>query len=92
LQQLLAELGRRRLTNVLVEAGGRLLGSMFDLGQIDEAHVFIAPKLIGGSSATTPLAGVGLERLSDAATLLDPAVRHLGEDLYISGRLKTRGS
>ena len=46
---LLDELGRRRMTNILVEGGGQLLGSLLDLGQIDEVHAFIAPKLIGGS-------------------------------------------
>jgi len=90
LQQLLAELGRRRLTNVLVEAGGRLLGSLFDLGHIDEAHVFIAPKLIGGASSGSPLGGVGLERMAQAALLHEPVIRHLGEDLYVSGRLRPR--
>ena len=37
------ELGRRRLTNVLVEGGSRLLGSLLDSREIDEVHVFIAP-------------------------------------------------
>ena len=47
----LDELGRRRMTNVLVEGGSQLLGSLFDAGEIDEVHVFIAPKLIGGPAA-----------------------------------------
>jgi len=54
---LLEELGRRRLTNVLVEGGGRLLGSLLDAGQIDEVHVFIAPKLVGGGAAASPIGG-----------------------------------
>ena len=53
LDALLAEFGRRRLTNVMVEGGGRLLGSLLDAWQIDEVHVFIAPKLVGGASAAT---------------------------------------
>ncbi|HEY3967178.1 MAG TPA: bifunctional diaminohydroxyphosphoribosylaminopyrimidine deaminase/5-amino-6-(5-phosphoribosylamino)uracil reductase RibD, partial [Planctomycetaceae bacterium] len=44
---LLAELGRRRMTNVLVEGGGEILGAFFDAQFIDEVHVFIAPKLLG---------------------------------------------
>jgi len=56
LDALLDELGRRRLTNVLVEGGGRLLGSLLDARQIDEVHVFIAAKLVGGSSAPGPVA------------------------------------
>ena len=60
LDALLAELGRRRLTNVLVEGGGRLLGSLLDARQIDEVHVFIAPKLLGGAAARTAIAGEGI--------------------------------
>src|SRR5690606_32147686 len=66
--ELLDELGRRRMTNVLVEGGGQALGALFDAKAIDEVHVFIAPKLIGGS-ARAPLAGVGLPTMSHAAVL-----------------------
>ena len=37
---LLAELGRRRMTNVLIEGGGEVLGSLLDLDQIDEVSCF----------------------------------------------------
>ena len=59
LEQLFIELGRRRMTNVLIEGGGQLFGSLFDAGMIDEVHVFIAPKLAGetGPPARSP-AGV----------------------------------
>ena len=90
LRLLLRELGRRRMTNVLVEAGGRLLGSFFDAGQIDEVHAFIAPKLIGGLSAASPFAGAGVERMADALLLDEPHVRTLGDDVYISGRVQRR--
>ncbi len=54
---LLVELGRRRMTNILVEGGAKLLGSLFDMRAIDEAHVFIAPKFAGGEAAPSPIAG-----------------------------------
>ena len=47
------------MTNVLIEGGGEVLGSLLDLDQIDEVHVFIAPKLFGGAAAPGPLAGLG---------------------------------
>lgn len=87
LNELLAELGRRRMTNLLVEGGGRLLGLCLDSGQIDEAHVFIAPRVIGGAGAPSPVAGKGVERLTDALRLESPQWRALGDDLYCHGRI-----
>lgn len=52
LQALLRDLARdRQVTNVLVEAGPRLLGRMFEADLIDEARVYIAPMLLGDPSA-----------------------------------------
>jgi len=87
LASLLDELGRRRMTNVLVEGGGRVIGSLLDEGQIDEVHVFLAPKLVGGADAPGPIAGRGIARIAEGRELLDPQVRRVGSDVYISGRL-----
>ncbi len=86
--QLLDELGRRRMTNVLVEGGASLLGSMFDARQIDEVHVFIAPKLFGGQKARSPLRGAGIEQVAEALTLDSLNLQQLGDDIYLSGRTK----
>ena len=84
---LLDELGRLRMTNVLVEGGGELLGSLFDAHAIDEVHVFISPKLVGGSHAPTPIGGTGLEKIAAALKLTDVTTRHAGDDIYLSGRI-----
>ena len=86
LDALLAEFGRRRWTNVMVEGGGRLLGSLLDARAIDEVHVFIAPKLVGGASAATAVAGQGIAEMSAALCLESPQVRQLDGDVYITAR------
>jgi diaminohydroxyphosphoribosylaminopyrimidine deaminase/5-amino-6-(5-phosphoribosylamino)uracil reductase len=86
LEALLDELGRRRLTNVLVEGGGRLLGSLLDARQIDEVHVFIAPLLVGGDGAVTPVGGQGVAELSAAVRLDGLSAETLGGDVYLHGR------
>jgi diaminohydroxyphosphoribosylaminopyrimidine deaminase/5-amino-6-(5-phosphoribosylamino)uracil reductase len=88
LHSLLEELGRRRMTNVLVEGGGRVLGSLLDARQIDEVHVFIAPKLIGGSQARVPFAGSGIAQMADALRLDAPEVETIAHDVYVHGRVK----
>lgn len=87
LEFLLAELGRRRMTNILVEGGGRLLGSLFDLNAIDEVHVFVAPKLVGGINAVSPIAGVGLADMAAAWRLATANWQNVDGDLYMSGRV-----
>ena len=84
---LLLELGRRRMTNLLVEGGAQVLGTLFDARAIDEVHVFIAPKLLGGAAAQSPLAGAGLATMAEALHLTDVQVQQVGEDVYLHGRL-----
>jgi len=83
----LRELARRQVTNVLVEGGGRLLGSFFDRRSIDEVHVFIAPKLFGGAGAPCPIAGQGLADVPASDQLRDRTVTPCGPDLYLNARL-----
>jgi diaminohydroxyphosphoribosylaminopyrimidine deaminase/5-amino-6-(5-phosphoribosylamino)uracil reductase len=87
LGQLLEELGRRQMTNVLVEGGSEVLGSLFDARAIDEVHVFIAPMLCGGGSAPGPIGGSGIERIAEAIGIDEFDVQRVGVDLYITGRV-----
>ncbi len=87
LEWLLDELGRRRVTNVLVEGGGQLLGSFLELGQIDEVHAFIAPKIVGGQGAASPIGGLGIDAMAKALALREPVVECSGSDAYVHGRV-----
>ncbi len=90
LQELIEELAGRQMTNILVEGGPTLLGSMFDAGLIDEVHAFIAPKLIGGVFAKGPMAGAGRALIDEAAALRCVEIRQIGDDVYVTGRTQTR--
>ena len=87
INSLLKEFGRRRMTNILVEGGSRLLGELFDLHAIDEVHVFVAPKIIGGIDAVSPVAGLGVEKITEAFSLIESETERLDLDLYLRGRL-----
>jgi diaminohydroxyphosphoribosylaminopyrimidine deaminase/5-amino-6-(5-phosphoribosylamino)uracil reductase len=87
MEALLGELGRRRTTNVMVEGGNRLLGSLFDARLIDEVHVFIAPKLAGGESAPSPIGGGGVSMIAEALTLEDVVIKPIESDIYVHGRI-----
>jgi len=92
LGELLAELGRRNMTNVLVEAGSGLLGSFFDGRHVDEVHVFVAPKIVGGTGALSPIGGQGMAQVSEDASINGMVVQQFGNDLLIEGRLRSSPS
>ncbi|MGD9721968.1 MAG: bifunctional diaminohydroxyphosphoribosylaminopyrimidine deaminase/5-amino-6-(5-phosphoribosylamino)uracil reductase RibD [Pirellulales bacterium] len=85
---LLDELGRRHMTNVLVEGGAQVLGSLIALREIDEVHTFIAPKLVGGTGPVAPIGGQGVEHMADALALDEPEIERSGSDVYVHGRVK----
>lgn len=85
LHQLLERLGERQMTNLLVEGGGKVLGSFFDAELINEVHTFIAPMLIGGEGVS-PLGGSGAESMDRVKRLEHYRSEQIDEDLYISGR------
>jgi diaminohydroxyphosphoribosylaminopyrimidine deaminase/5-amino-6-(5-phosphoribosylamino)uracil reductase len=82
---LLTELGRRGMTNVLVEGGAGTLGSFLDAGEIDEVYAFVAPRLIGGLNAPSPLDGLGVGELNESLRLTDCRIEQIGDDLLIHG-------
>lgn len=87
LGSLLEELGRRQMTHLLVEGGATLLGSVFDAGLVDECHVFVAPKIVGGSAAPAAVAGQGVELMKRAAQLNQVDIQRVGDDVYLHGRM-----
>ncbi len=88
---LLDELGRRRMTNILVEGGAGVLGGFVDAGAVDEVHVFIAPRLVGGGEARTPVGGQGVAGLAEALTLREWRVEMMDQDVYLNGWRYTPG-
>ena len=83
LAEVLQELGRRRCTRVMLEAGPGLLGAFFDRGLIDEVHAFVAPQLIGGANALSPIGGTGLPAIPGISNLKSFRVTPSGDDFLI---------
>jgi len=82
---LMQALGERSVTNLLAEGGGTLLGSLLDAGLVDRISAFVAPVVIGGAAAPTPMGGQGARLLSEAHRLQRVERQQLGEDTLISG-------
>ena len=87
IDELLVELGTRRMTNILVEGGAGLLGGLNDGNHIDEVHVFVAPKVAGGKGATGPVGGEGVGMIGDSSLFTEIKWQQLEHDLYLNARL-----
>ena len=84
-EEVLADLGQRGVVNLLVEGGGKILGSLFDSGLVDKIHAFVAPVIIGGAEAASPVEGRGPALMAQALRLHGTTIRQTGADWLITG-------
>ncbi|MGC8667612.1 MAG: bifunctional diaminohydroxyphosphoribosylaminopyrimidine deaminase/5-amino-6-(5-phosphoribosylamino)uracil reductase RibD [Chthonomonadales bacterium] len=92
LPALLEELGRRGIISVLVEGGGQVHASFLEAQAAHRIHWFVAPRLVGGADAPSPVEGVGVDRMSAATSVTGLSVRRIGKDLLLEGELQYGGS
>lgn len=88
MDELFSRLGQCRIDSVLVEGGGTIHGSLLKTGLVNRVYAYIAPKLIGGQGAKSPVEGMGISKMGLARVLSDTEVLSMGEDLCITGKLK----
>lgn len=87
LEELMRVLGEMGIDSILLEGGGELNYSFLRQGLVDEVCTFIAPKLIGGRDAKTPLEGTGWEKMYEAMELGDWQVEQFGKDILLRARV-----
>lgn len=85
---LMRKLGKRKIDSVLVEGGGAIHGSLLKSGLVQKIFCYLAPKLIGGREAGSPVEGDGFSRMKDALPVKEMEILPLGEDICISGRVE----
>lgn len=88
MKQVLEELGRRQVLNLLVEGGGQLHGSLMREGLIDAVTTFVAPKLIGSLPGRNPIEGFGHEYMRDALNLTRLSWEVFNGDLCVRGYVR----
>lgn len=88
---LMKKLGEIKIDSVLLEGGSTLNYSALQEKIIDKVNVFIAPKIIGGSTAKTPIGGEGIALMKDAVSLQNIEIHKFGDDVMIEGYLRKKG-
>jgi diaminohydroxyphosphoribosylaminopyrimidine deaminase/5-amino-6-(5-phosphoribosylamino)uracil reductase len=84
----LAQLGAAGITSILLEGGPHLAGAFLDAGEVDEIRLFVAPVVLGGSSARDPLEGEGAERIAAATRALKLDCERVAGDVLITARMR----
>jgi len=87
--ELLKLLGKREIVTVLVEGGGKLLGSLFDNHLVDKVLAFISPIIIGGREAVS-VGGNGIDNVAKALRLSRVDIKSFGDDILVSGYVEKR--
>lgn len=83
LRDALKKLAQLQISNIIVEGGGTLIGSLFDEKLVDKVLFFISPKIIGGKDAVSSVMGTGVKRVNQAIKLHDLKIRRFDEEFLI---------
>lgn len=87
LSHLLRQLGERGVDSILLEGGGTLNASALTENLVQRVYAFIAPKLVAGANAKSPIEGAGIPRMKDAVALEDVEVMRFGDDICMTGKV-----
>lgn len=88
MELLMQQLGKLRICSVLVEGGGTVNFALLQAGLVDRVYAFIAPKLLGGRNALTPVEGDGFAELAQAVELEQLTTQDMQGDILITGLVK----
>ena len=83
--ELFTKIGGMGIDSVLVEGGATLNWSVLKSGLVQHACCFIAPKILGGEGAKSPVAGEGCDSPDDAFVLRHGTVKRAGSDIFVEG-------
>lgn len=85
LEDLLAILGKRNLTSLLVEGGAKLITSLLAARLADRLVVIQAPKIIG--AGIEAVGALGVRVMAEAIRVDSILTRRVGDDIILDGRI-----
>jgi diaminohydroxyphosphoribosylaminopyrimidine deaminase / 5-amino-6-(5-phosphoribosylamino)uracil reductase len=88
LDRVMAELGKRQMTSLIIEGGAMVNWAALAAGVVDKVFFYYAPKILAGSGSIPFAIGTGFRRMSEAATLKSLTLHRFGEDFAVEGYLR----
>jgi len=88
LERVMARLGEREITSVVIEGGAMVNWAALSAGIVDKIFFYYAPKILAGTSSIPLALGTGYRRISDAAYVRSLTLHRFGEDFAVEGYLR----
>lgn len=88
LSELMKTLGEKGIDSILLEGGGTLNAQALKENIVNKICCFIAPKIVGGANAKSPIEGKGVEKMMEAYNLRNLEIQKIGNDIMLTGYLK----
>ena len=87
IKRLMELLGANDVDSVLVEGGGTMHWSFLKAGLVNKVYTYIAPKLVGGRDAKSPIEGEGFPYMASALPLVNTQIRPIGGDILLESEV-----
>jgi len=84
IKELLKTLGSMKITSLFVEGGSQVHDSFVRAGAVNQIIAYIAPKIIGGDRAPSPVGGLGFQDINESLQLKIDKVETIGPDIKIT--------
>jgi len=88
LERVMARLGEREITSIIIEGGAMVNWAALSAGIVDKVFFYYAPKILAGTSSIPLALGTGYRRISDAAYVRSLTLHRFGEDFAVEGYLR----
>ena len=88
LNSVMAELGRREITSLIIEGGAMVNWAALAAGIVDKIFFYYAPKILAGTGSIPFALGVGYRGIREAASVKSMTLHRFGEDFAVEGYLR----
>lgn len=82
-RETMKKLAELQISSILVEGGGTLAYSILEAGMVNRIAAFIAPKILGGTRAKSPVGGIGFDDPNCCLNMHLEGILRFGEDIML---------